>query len=207
MQTACREYTQPRDLETSRPRGWIRPNTKIGPVLDVKLHPHEGRYCIVFMIESSFRDQTVSWVRLVNGINKYVTETSEEIPIENVQLFISTGRLVAKTEPRPKLAVNLSSIYVPIRERIWIDIDPKPFNQGYFALSKFMIRLLRHDASIPREDDGAVRFDDVIEKFKVKFVGTLQWTVDAWVNFLAKGRGEKKRFQYCLNPHSSNQFL
>ena len=52
LQTACREYTQSRDLETSRPRGWIRSNTKIGPVLDVKLYPHEGRYCIDIMIET-----------------------------------------------------------------------------------------------------------------------------------------------------------
>ena len=42
-----------------------------------------------------------------------------------------------------------------------------------------MITLLRHDASILRENDGAVRFDDLIEEFKVKFVGTLQWTIDA----------------------------
>ena len=128
MQTACRENTQPRNLKTSRPRGWIRSNTKIGPVLDVKIYPHEGRYCIVFMIESLFKDQTVSWVRIVNGINKYVTETSEEIPIENVQLFIRTRRLFAKAKPRPKSVVNLSSNYVPITERIWIDIDPAPLN-------------------------------------------------------------------------------
>ena len=117
MQTACREYTQPRNLKTSQPRGWIRSNTKIGPVLDVKIYPHEGRYCIDVMIDSLCKDQTVSWVRIVNGINKYVTETSEEIPIENVQLFISTGRLVAKAKPRPKLVVNSSSNYVPNRER------------------------------------------------------------------------------------------
>ena len=43
-----------------------------------------------------------------------------------------------------------------------------------------MITLLRHDASIFREDDGAVRFDDLFVKCKVKFVGTLQWTVDVW---------------------------
>ena len=59
MQTACREYTQPRNLTTSRPRGWIRSKTKIGPVLDVKLYPHEGRYCIDIMIESLFKDRTV----------------------------------------------------------------------------------------------------------------------------------------------------
>ena len=75
MQTACPEYTQSRNLTTSRPSGWIRSNAKIGPVLDVKLYPHEGRYCIDIMIESLCKDRTVSWVRIVNGINKYVTET------------------------------------------------------------------------------------------------------------------------------------
>ena len=70
-----------------------------------------------------------------------------------------------------------------------------------------MIRLLRHEKNIPRDDDGAVRFDVLIEEFKVKFVGTLQWTVDDWENCLAEGAGEKKRFQYCLNPCSSDKFL
>ena len=84
----------------------------------VKLYPYEGHYCTDIMIESLFKDQTVSWVRIVNGINKYVTETSQEIPIENVQLFISTGRLVAKAKPRPETFVNLSTYYVPVHERI-----------------------------------------------------------------------------------------
>ena len=159
------------------------------------------------MLECLFKDQTVSWVRIVNGINKNVTETPEEISIESVQLDISTGRPAAKAKPRPKPVVNLSSNYVPINERIWLDINPKPFNQGCFAVSKFMIRLLRHDETIPREDDGAVRFDDLIEKFKVKFDGTSQWTVQAWINFLAKGGGKKRRFQYCLNPDSYDNFL
>ena len=32
---ACREYTLPRDEKSSDPEGWIRGNTKIGPVLEV----------------------------------------------------------------------------------------------------------------------------------------------------------------------------
>ena len=63
-----------------------------------------------------------------------------------------------------------------------------------------MIRFLRHDPSIPREDDGAVRFDDNVEEFKAKFAGTSQWSVNAWITFLAKGGGPKKRFPDCLNP-------
>ena len=32
---ACREHTLPRDESLSEPKGWIRGNTKIGPVLEV----------------------------------------------------------------------------------------------------------------------------------------------------------------------------
>ena len=32
---ACRECTLPRDEDSSEPKGWIRGNTKIGPVLEV----------------------------------------------------------------------------------------------------------------------------------------------------------------------------
>ena len=142
----------------------------------------------------------------MNGINKYVTETSEEVPIDNVQLFISTGRPVAKAKPRPKSVVNLS-FNVLIRERKWIDIDPQPFDRSCFEVSKFMTRTLQHDSSILRDEDGPVRFDDLIKKFKEKFAGTLQWTVKTWATSLAKGGGEKEGFQCCLNPYSSNEFL
>ena len=85
MKTSCREYTLPRSEETSRVRGWIRANTKIGPVLEIKVSYHQGRYGVEIMIESLFRDRTVSWVRIANGFNKYVTETSEEIPVARVE--------------------------------------------------------------------------------------------------------------------------
>ena len=32
---ACREYILPRDEKLSDPKGWIRGNTQIGPVLEV----------------------------------------------------------------------------------------------------------------------------------------------------------------------------
>ena len=32
---ACREYTLPRDEKSTDPKGWIRGNTEIGPVLEV----------------------------------------------------------------------------------------------------------------------------------------------------------------------------
>ena len=70
-----------------------------------------------------------------------------------------------------------------------------------------MIRLLRDDPSVPREDDGTVHIDDIMKEFEAKFDGSSQWSVNDWITYLAKGRGHKKRFQYCLNPHSSKLFL
>ena len=40
----CREYTLPRDEEASEPKGWIRGNTKIGPVLEVTTFCLQGKY-------------------------------------------------------------------------------------------------------------------------------------------------------------------
>ena len=82
----------------------------------MKLYPHEGRYCIDIMIESLFRDHTASWIRIVNGINKCVTETSEEIQSENIDSTFSTGKAVAKSEPKPRSVVN-SNVNAPIPER------------------------------------------------------------------------------------------
>ena len=73
MKNLFRDDTLPRSEEASRVRG-IRGNTK---VLGVMICHHQGRHGVEIMIESLFRDRTVSWVRIVNGINKYVTETSE----------------------------------------------------------------------------------------------------------------------------------
>ena len=82
MKNLSRECTLPRDQKASRAREWINGNSKIGLVLDVKVSIHQKRYGIEIMIESPFRDGTASWVRIVNGINKYVTETSETISLE-----------------------------------------------------------------------------------------------------------------------------
>ena len=56
----------------------------IGSVLDVMVCYHHGRYGVEIKIESLCGDKTCSCVRIVNGINNYVTETSEEIRIESV---------------------------------------------------------------------------------------------------------------------------
>ena len=86
------------------------------------------------MTESLFRDGTASWVRIVNGINKYVTETSEEIPVTSVG-DRSTGELVAKDRPRPRPTSTLTPVSIHDRERKWMDLEPAKFSQGCFEVS------------------------------------------------------------------------
>ena len=48
----CREYTLPRDEKSSDPKGWIRGNTKIGPVLEVTTSYLQCKYGVEISFES-----------------------------------------------------------------------------------------------------------------------------------------------------------
>ena len=48
----CREYTLPRDEKLTDPKGWIRGNTNIGPVLEVTTSDLQGKYGVEIWIES-----------------------------------------------------------------------------------------------------------------------------------------------------------
>ena len=61
---ACREYTLPRDEDLSEPKGWIRGNTKIGPVLEVTTCCLQGKYRVEIRIKSVNKDNSDSWVRI-----------------------------------------------------------------------------------------------------------------------------------------------
>ena len=50
---ACREYTLPRDDGSSQPRGWIKGNTKIGPVLEITT--------VVYMANMELRSEFGLW--------------------------------------------------------------------------------------------------------------------------------------------------
>ena len=53
---ACREYTLPRDEETSEPKGWIRGNTKNGPALEVTTCCLQGKYGVEIRFVSMNKD-------------------------------------------------------------------------------------------------------------------------------------------------------
>ena len=64
---ACREYTLPRDEGASEPKGWIRGNTKIGPVLEVATCCLHRKYGVEIRIMSMNKDNSHFWVRISHG--------------------------------------------------------------------------------------------------------------------------------------------
>ena len=80
---ACREYTLPRDEKSSDAKSWIRGNTKIGPVLEVTTSYLQGKYGVETRIESVNKDNSHSSVRISHGLNKLVTDLSNNEEDDN----------------------------------------------------------------------------------------------------------------------------
>ena len=134
----CREYTLPRDEKSTDPKGWIRGNTKIGPVLEVTTSYLQGKHGVEIRIESVNKDNSHSWVRTSRGLNKLVTDDEQESSETKTELF------ALKTE-------------VFARERICIDIEPGAQSDQAYPVAKRLNTLLRH-GDLPREEDGAIEF-------------------------------------------------
>ena len=117
------------------PRWRIRGNTRSAQ-FSMLVGSHQGRYGVE--IKTPIWWQTCSWVRIVNGINKYVTETSETICFERVEHRV-IGKPFAKARPRQTSNLTLSPVSVPHRERKWIDIEPGKFDKSCLEVWKLMI--------------------------------------------------------------------
>ena len=140
---ACREYTLPRDEETSEPKGWIRGNTKIGPVLEVITCCLQGKYGVEIIIMSMNKDNSHSWVRNSHGLNKLVTNLNNKDQDDNEQetsemqfeefeeyaLKLDAGdfasRSKAKAKPQRRDSASSSTRTIPIGKRTWTDVETK----------------------------------------------------------------------------------
>ena len=137
---ACREYTH----KASQPKGWIRGNTRIGPVLEVTTSFQHLKYGIEIRIESVNKDNSHSWVRISYGtvkyVNDYIKYDTENLadPQEEEDIPTSSGvvaaRSKAKAKPQPRESTGATTI--PLSERIWIDIEPSKQDLESYNLSK-----------------------------------------------------------------------
>ena len=204
---ACREYTLPRDEETSEPKSWIRWNTKIGPVLEVATCSFHGKYGVEIRIMSMNKDNSHSWVRISHGLNKLVTnlnnneQETSEVQFEEYALRLNTSdfasRSKAKAKSQTRESASSSTRTIPVGERTWTDVEPGEYSLSDFEVSKKLIHLLRH-GSLPRENDGAIEFWRIKDNLQKYFPYCPHWSDSKWKKSMAGG-GNKKIFQYCTD--------
>ena len=119
----CHEYTLPRDEKSSDPKGWIRGNTKIGPVLEVTT--------VTCKVNMEWKLE-FSWVRISHCLSKLVTDSSNNKEDDNneqetpetkteafalkTDVFVFASRSKAKAKPRRPTSAWSSTRTVRIRE-------------------------------------------------------------------------------------------
>ena len=188
---ACREYTLPRDEKSSDPKGWNRGNTKIGPVLEVTTSYLQGKYGVETRIESVNKNNSHSWVRISHGLNKLVTDLSNNKENDNNELATSetqfdnfalksnarafASRSKAKAESQRRTLASPSTRTLPICERSWTDVEPGTYSHIDFPVSKRLSTLLRH-GHLPRQDDGAIDFWRIKEYLRNDLERSQHWS-------------------------------
>ena len=143
---ACREYTLPRDEGASKPKGWIRGNTKIGPVLEVATCYLHGKYGVEIRIMSMNKENSHSWVRISHGLNNLVTNLNNneqetlEVQFEEYALKLNASDFVsqskAKAKPQRRESASLPQELYLFGERIWTDVEPGEYSISDYEVSK-----------------------------------------------------------------------
>ena len=109
------------------------------------------------------------------------------------------SRSKAKAKPRRRILACSSTRTVPSSERSWIDIEPENYSSITYPVSKQLSTLLRH-GDLPREEDGAIEFWRLQDYLRNDFVHSQLWSDEKWKSTMARGGGNKKRFQNCTDP-------
>ena len=192
---ACREYTLPRDEDSSEPKVGFDENTKIGPVLEVTTSYLQGKYGVEIRIESVNKDNSHSLVRISHGLNKLVMDLSnnkeddkneqetsemqfEEFALKtNVLAFASRSK--AKAKPQRRTPVRSTTRTVPIAKRNWTGIEPGDYSPIAYPVSKQLSTLLRH-GHLPREKDGAIEFWRLMDYLRNDFLRSQHWSDERW---------------------------
>ena len=207
---ACREYTLPRDAKSSDPKGWIRGNTKIGPVLEVTTSYLQGKYGVEFRIESVNKDNSHSWC-------------------QNFSWLKEIGHKLEQQGERQQRAGNLRDAVRRIfrwkRMYLLLQADQKPkqnhedvLHKNYtywgknldrywarrlFASRLFSVETTEYSSSSWPSTSRRQCSDWVLEnkeRSSERIWDSQHWCDEMWKSKMAGGGGNKKIFQYCTDP-------
>ena len=193
VRAVCREYTLPRDEKENCAKWWIKSDAR-GTALN-------------FKTPSSSEDQTTSWIRMVNGVDKFVREA---MPIQEEEK--ASVKPAAKARPILKASSTSGWDFTLVEQRQWIDIETQASSDSCcFQVSEFITRILQHSQQVNREEDAGVHYDQVVDECKKKLSDDTgywsdelkkqfanappYWSFDKWISVLAKGGAPKKWVQ------------
>ena len=201
---ACREYTLPRDDKASQPKGWIRGNMKIGPVLEVTTSFQHVKFGIKIGIQSVNQDNSHSWVRISYGtvryVSNYIKHDTQNLADPQEEEYVPTisgvvvARSKAKAKPQPRESTGTTTI-------------PSKQDLESYNLSKKVVNLLRHNQKLHREEDGAIQFYMIKFHLRDHHLQIQNWSDDRWIACLVAGGGSKRRYQYCSDYLGSIIYL
>ena len=120
----------------------------------------------------------------------------------NVLAFASRSKVKAK--PQRRTPASSSTKTIPIGERTWTDIEPEDYSPIAYPVSQRLSTLLRH-GDLPRQEDGAIEFWRLKDCLRYEFENSRCWFDEMWKSTMARGGGNKKRFQCCSD--SSGEIL
>ena len=182
-------------------------------MLEVTTSYLQSKCGVEIRIEFVNKGNSHSWVRISHGLNKLVTdlidkeyddneqetsETNTEAFALKTDVFAFASRSMAKAKPRRPTSARSSSRTVPIRERIWTDIESRAQSNQAYPVAKRLNTLLRH-GQLPQEEDGAIEFWRLKDYLRNKFEHSQYWSDEMWKSEIAGSRGNKKRFQFCTD--------
>ena len=148
----------------------------MGLCLEVTTSFQHFKYGIEIRIESVNQDNSHSWVRISYGtvkcVNDYIKDDTENLadPQEEEDVPTSSGvvaaRSKAKAKPQQREPVDTPTI-IPMHERKWIDIEPSEPTLASYDLSKKVIKLLRHNQTVQRENMEQLNSTELNSIFEV----------------------------------------
>ena len=193
----------------------VTPN--IGPVLEVATSYWHGKYGVEIRIMSLNRYNSLSWVRISHESNKFVMNlNNNEQEFPEVQLEENASKLdakdfacrsKAKEKPQRREPASSSPRTVPIEKRTWTDVEPGKYLFSDCEISKKVMHLLRHSQHVYREEDGAVQFWRIKENLQTYFPYCPHWSDSKWKTCMARGGGNKNRYQYCTDSSGTIVYL
>ena len=204
---ACRECTLPRDEETSEPKGSIRANTKIGPLLEVTTCCLQGKCGVEIRIMSMNKDNCHSWIRISHGSNKLVTnlnnneQETSEVQFEEYALRLNAGdfasRSKAKAKPQRRDSAGSSTRTTPLGKELGPMLNQENIQSPILQCRRnlFIFDMQEYkEKTMERLNSGESK--TIFRNISCIVIIVL---TKKWKKSIARGGGNKKIFQYCAD--------